>query len=776
MGNESVRKELLQELLLSKQHALIVVDVETVSLDDRTPIGVGIAVSPTDAFYFPIDSTELPWDILRNATTDKIFHNSLFDVSALYSYSIDTTNIEDTLTMAHLLNKHPKLIYLTNMLGVVGNLNLTTVEEILPKHKNSTMLDVDVSIVAQHCCNDALATYRVYNILYNSIVSSNMLAYYKDEVALLPLLISMEKRGLRIDHTVRDKFEQEYEESVSFLKRQCEAIGFNPGSNQQVAYMLALKHVRLPMTKSKKNLKVDKDILSSIAEPEAALTLAYRHARKMLSTYIKPLSGQERFYYKFHVDTVTGRLGSYDRNVQNIPPDLRAMFPGPFTDLDYCLAPSTKVLTWDLRWVAVEDVVVGDILVGIDEYAVASRGMRRKIRKAVVQRTTNVTQPSYMIILENGQTIYAGALHKWLRAEKYKKLEWVTTEQLIPGMALRYFVEPWEEDRSYEAGWLAGFLDGEGYIDKHFNLGFGQNHGTLLSQASDMLTHRGCHLNSLPNSKSSCVRVVIPNMSDSMRIIGTTRPRRMLEKVDFLDGLEPPHWKLSGRTVRIRVKDVIPVGNMELIGLQTSTGTFIAEGLFSHNSQIELRLLAYFSGDKVMLNQFRKFDASHDKKDSIHQQTAELLGIEYRRAKNTNFSITYGASVRTVAKTAGVSLRQAAMMLHTLLDNWKEAALWMKQQKQFAMENGYVITLLGRKLYMPPAVDIEELARMAVDYVSQGSAAEVIKRNMLKCKELPLAAQVHDELLFGGRVELPDLSQCGELTFPYEIKYLEKWE
>ena len=109
-----------------------------------------------------------------------------------------------------------------------------------------------------------------------------------------------------------------------------------------MGYILALRHNILPFTKSRKQLKTDEDTLLGLDDPLASVVLKYRHATKLLSTYIKPWLGKKRAYTNFRMDLSTSRLASFDRNIQNIPPAVREIF-----------APDSGMWTW-IDWSQIE--------------------------------------------------------------------------------------------------------------------------------------------------------------------------------------------------------------------------------------------------------------------------------------------------------------------------------------------------------------------------------------------------------------------------------------
>lgn len=330
-GTSKNPKELLSHIQSSSPN-LVSFDVETISLKERISIGLAIAISPNDAFYFrlfPEVSPEVPWHILTDPSIIKVAHNAMFDLSALREYDLHITNIRDTSVMAHLLGLPPELAMLAGQLLLM---ELQTIKEILPKSK--TMLDLDPSVVAKKCCMDARATIAVYN----ELISRVDLDYYLLECELLPILESMAIRGIAIDQDVRDGLETALNREVEYYRELAEAEGFNPASPKQVAYVLAERGSWLPFTKKKTSLSTDESVLRKLDDPLAALVLNYRSAAKSLGTYIKPLARQDRAYTHWHLDAITGRVSSTSRNLQNMDRRLRCMFvpdSGVFTDADY---------------------------------------------------------------------------------------------------------------------------------------------------------------------------------------------------------------------------------------------------------------------------------------------------------------------------------------------------------------------------------------------------------------------------------------------------------
>jgi len=317
--------------LLEQSYPVVAVDTETISLKERVPIGVGIALSPTIAFYFqlfPTQSPSIPWRLLKNPAITKVYHNSLFDEDVLREYDIDYTNVLDTNIMARLLcHKFTGLLELSWL----HQMEVHDVKEYIPK--GGTMLDVEQTTVARKCCQDAMATFRLNQIMYPSIDKD----YLAVEMKIIPICIEMSHRGVAIDQAYRAEVEILLQEQTDFYLNLCTEMGFNPGSPQQVAYTLAKRgaysvFTKLPFTRGygKRSLSTGKETLVKMDDPMANIVLEYRGYSKLLSTYIKPWATAERAYTRFHLDAITGRPSSTSggnpeefRNMQNIPGKFR---------------------------------------------------------------------------------------------------------------------------------------------------------------------------------------------------------------------------------------------------------------------------------------------------------------------------------------------------------------------------------------------------------------------------------------------------------------------
>lgn len=256
----------------------------------------------------------------------------------------------------------------------------------------------------------------------------------------------------------------------------------------------------------------------------------------------------------------------------------------------YCVGPETKVLMSDLTWKEAGEVKQGDILMGFDEEGQQGSGRSkrwRQWRSSEVQRVELVQQPCYDLVFSDGTTVRASANHRWL-TKSGKAAKWVKTEDLrLYDDGASNIVKPldvWETDSSRGAGYLAAAFDGEGHLSqddisekggvRRTRLGFAQRYNAMLEEVQLLLSERGFKV--VNSSQRDLACLTIGNRSDVLRFLGSIRPLRLLDK------FKPDAvGAMSLDTVKLVEKNF--VGSQEVVSMTTSTGTFIAEGLASHN-------------------------------------------------------------------------------------------------------------------------------------------------------------------------------------------------
>jgi DNA polymerase I len=234
------------------------------------------------------------------------------------------------------------------------------------------------------------------------------------------------------------------------------------------------------------------------------------------------------------------------------------------------------------------------------------------------------------------------------------------------------------------------------------------------------------------------------------------------------------------------------------MGAEIRRGFIPAEGMrfvSADYSQIELRILAHYSGDEAFVAAFR---AGVD----IHRQTAALIfdvpadqvTKEMRdRAKTVNFAVIYGIGPFALGQKLEMSTAEAKDFIEAYFQRFPGVRRYLDEQMEKARQTGYVETLTGRRRYIPEInarnFNVRSFGeRAATNAPIQGTAADLIKIAMLRIQEdldqrgngAKMLLQVHDELLFDvapgefealRNVVTHRMSTAAELLVPLEVQF-----
>jgi DNA polymerase I len=258
----------------------------------------------------------------------------------------------------------------------------------------------------------------------------------------------------------------------------------------------------------------------------------------------------------------------------------------------------------------------------------------------------------------------------------------------------------------------------------------------------------------------------------------STYTERLPERIDPDTGrVHTSYHQAVAATGRLSSSDP----NLQNIPVRSEEGrrirqAFIAEEghrlLAADYSQIELRIMAHLSRDRGLLEAFA---AGQD----IHRATAaEVFGVaspeavtgeQRRAAKAINFGLIYGMSAFGLARNLGIDQGRAREYIERYFARYPGVHEYMESARRQAREQGYVETLFGRRLYLPEigsrnAARRAQAERVAINAPMQGTAADIIKRAMLKVAarlaqgRLParMIMQVHDELVLEVREDAVD--------------------
>ena len=251
-------------------------------------------------------------------------------------------------------------------------------------------------------------------------------------------------------------------------------------------------------------------------------------------------------------------------------------------------------------------------------------------------------------------------------------------------------------------------------------------------------------------------------------------------KSTYVDALPLQVEESTGRVHTDYMQTVAATGrlssnnpNLQNIPIRTERGRQVRKAFVPRNdeytllaadySQIELRIIAALSEEETMIEAFKNGE-------DIHASTASkvfnvpLDGVtreQRSNAKTVNFGIIYGVSAFGLSNQTDLSRGEAKELIDTYYETYPKLKAYMSAQVDFARDNGYVQTVLGRRRYLKDIDSRNAMVRSgaernAVNAPIQGSAADIIKIAMINIYnklqdgnyKSKMLLQVHDELVF----------------------------
>ena len=275
---------------------------------------------------------------------------------------------------------------------------------------------------------------------------------------------------------------------------------------------------------------------------------------------------------------------------------------------------------------------------------------------------------------------------------------------------------------------------------------------------------------------------VLSYLANEHQIVKDILEWRQMVKLQstYIDALPNQVDKKTGRVHTDYMQTVAATGrlssnnpNLQNIPIRTERGRLIRKAFIARDenytlvaadySQIELRIIAALSGEENMIKAFQN-------NEDIHKSTAskvfnvpleEVTKEQRSNAKTVNFGIIYGVSAFGLSNQTNLSRKESADLIDAYYKTYPKLKAYMTEQVDFARENGYVQTVLGRRRYLKDINSANAMVRggaerNAVNAPIQGSAADIIKIAMINIhKKLveenwqsKMLLQVHDELVF----------------------------
>lgn len=269
-----------------------------------------------------------------------IFHNAKFDLHVFATSGLDMIHnqdfggkrrcrIADTMIAAWLLqpDRMEGSYSLEKQAENKLHLKGTDFTDIVPK--NSTFLDIPIETAYPYAAEDADFTLQLWDYYEPRLKEAGFDKLFNLEMQVLPVLVSMERNGIRLEKKPLEDYSLELKERIASLQSDIFALvghEFNVASPKQLGTVL-FEELLLPHgKKTKSGYSTDTSVLEELASahPVPQKILEYRGLAKLLSTYVETLPSladkESRIHTSFiQTGTATGRLSSRDPNLQNIP-------------------------------------------------------------------------------------------------------------------------------------------------------------------------------------------------------------------------------------------------------------------------------------------------------------------------------------------------------------------------------------------------------------------------------------------------------------------------
>jgi DNA polymerase I-like protein with 3'-5' exonuclease and polymerase domains/uracil-DNA glycosylase len=505
------------------------------------------------------------------------FHNGLYDRTVLraYGFVMCTENFEDTLLGHHASfpgNSH-RLQIVTSQFYGVG-----------PWKSEYRNQEETLEGLAKYNALDTAATHALRRPLFKHIARTKTERVYNLDKYMSDCASHMHLAGMPVDRDINSQLLATFSKNVAEARRHVEDIARDPKRREMIWHYLAIAQAGKARKLDPPDFEARYQLRLSAMQldPDWKWKInAGKHIAALLQAMgVELIATTEGGDISTKKDVLESLVG------YPIVRDILAFRENDKLLSTFCLAPETRVLTGDLRWVELGTIRVGDELIGFDEHGrgkASKQGPTATYQPALVEGTMRLKLDCYRVTTDRGVSVVASDDHLWLARDgsaKGRTRYWKKTCDLQPGDLIATFVDPWDEDTSWEAGFIAGFLDGEGCVLKH-GACFTQNPGTALSHMLALLKTKG--FDTFVNKKANARSVnVYPHggVPGAMRMIGQFRAPRLIEKARKLWNGKKTGGPCSPAAI---VRSVEFVGQREVVAMKTSTKTFIAEGMLTHN-------------------------------------------------------------------------------------------------------------------------------------------------------------------------------------------------
>lgn len=394
--------------------------------------------------------------------------------------------------------------------------------------------------------------------------------------------------------------------------------------------------------------------------------------------------------------------------------------------LGACFAPHHKVLLDDLSWRPIGEIKVGDRVVAVDEMigdsglSVRGRQLCRRYKTAAVEFVARHRKVAFKVSLLSGRELVVTGDHRMLSKQRGGvSAVWREICKTRPGDFIRSAVRPPPGELTYEDGWFAGIIDGEGCRsspnESSVSVSVSQVEGPVLERIKaylesvdvryyDTADHRVAGTSSKLGSKV-VHRIEIGRLADVVHLMNRCHTSRVRFSSADLDGRKIGGNRTpEGEGKQFSWDEIVSiesVGEIEVVDLQTSAKTYIVEGLVSHNSTyIGARLyhkctMGHGQSAFIVAHEQKATDNLYQMVRRYHDHNPAPISTGATNAKELIFDLLDGGYKLATAGTKDVGRSNTAQLMHA-----SEVAFWANAEQHMAGIGNTIADLPGTEIIM----------------------------------------------------------------------------
>jgi len=390
----------------------VCIDTETAGLYGGL-LGGAISLHPGMACFYPNGKIV---DCLNDCPEWRylLFHNAKYDLQILEreGYKWEGKEIDDTMLLAYCMG-YPNL-----------HLKVLETQELNVDHKDCSAITAELSLdkLAKYCCQDTDTTVRLWGYLWQLADDRERWIYENIEKPLLPVLIDMERKGVRVDlEYVRDwraGLDKQRATAQAVLEDEYGLIPKQISSPKQLGEWLVKEGIKLPKTEQSTQYATGKEILASVMDdhPAIPIILRWRQLSKLISTYADAcleLTDKNGIIHSTfsQARVATARLSSSEPNLQNLPHTLEARRP-------FIASPGCKLVSMDYSQI---DMRAMAAVTGDEALMKAYQDREMDIHNWLADRLFGDHEPSHRYVVKSANYLSmflgtAQGLHTYLNA------------------------------------------------------------------------------------------------------------------------------------------------------------------------------------------------------------------------------------------------------------------------------------------------------------------------------------------------------------------------